>query len=224
MSFTGPPQQLSRSRRAALSAAVVLALVAGGCGSDDESVDDTSTTVEQSTSTERPTTSTGPSESTTTEADLSTSTTSSGAPVDPADQEIIDAYVAYWDARFAANSGVPNPQDPALARYATGAQLEAVIAETQKNLDAGEAFQPAPEPANFRRVTVVSVDGDRAEVQECFVDDGQVIERDTGAVLDDGVSTQSVIGNLRFVDGQWRVSGSKLVQQWEGVAGCALAS
>ncbi len=147
-----------------------------------------------------------------------------GAPVDPADQEIIDAYVAYWDARFAANSGVPNPQDPALARYATGAQLEAVIAETQKNLDAGEAFQPAPEPVNFRRVTVVSVDGDRAEVQECFVDDGQVIERDTGVVLDDGVSTQSVIGNLRFVDGQWRVSGSKLVQQWEGVAGCALAS
>jgi hypothetical protein len=99
-----------------------------------------------------------------------------------------------------------------------------VVAETQANLDEGRAFRAPPEPRNFRRVTVVSVEGDRAEVQECFVDDGQVIERDTGRVLNEAVSTQSVLGSLRRVDGQWRVSGSELVQRWEGVAGCALAS
>jgi len=139
-------------------------------------------------------------------------------------QEIIDNYLAYWEARFEANTGTPDPTDPALARFATGAQLEAVIAETKKNLDEGRAFRAASEPRNFRRVVVVSVEGDRAEVQECFVDDGQVIERATGRVLNDAVSTQSVLGTLRRVDGQWRVSGSDLVQRWEGVAGCALAS
>jgi hypothetical protein len=143
---------------------------------------------------------------------------------DPAHQEIIDAYVAYWDARFAANSGIPNPQDPALARYATGRQLEAVIAETQENLDAGRALQPSPDPVNFRRVTVVSVDGDSAVVQECFIDDGQVIESATGRVLNDTVATHSVQADLLRVDGQWRVSAATLIQRWEGVAGCALAT
>jgi hypothetical protein len=167
------------------------------------------------------------------DASIPSTTTSGGSslsaplqePVaDPAHQEIIGAYVAYWDARIVANSGVPNPQDPALARYATGRQLEAVIAETQENLDAGRALQPSPDPVNFRRLTVVSVDGDSAVVQECFVDDGQVIELATGRVLNDTVATHSVQADLLRVDGQWRVSAATLIQRWEGVAGCALAT
>jgi hypothetical protein len=145
-------------------------------------------------------------------------------PVDPAQQEIIDRYVAYWKARFAANTGTPNPHDPALTEFATGAQLDGVIAETQANLDAGRAFKDRPDPRNFRRVTVVSVSGDEAVVQECFVDDGLVIQRDTGAVINDTIATQNVRGELRRVDGEWRVSGSSLVQRWEGVGGCAAAS
>lgn len=137
---------------------------------------------------------------------------------------MIDSYVGYWDARFVANSGVPNPQHPALAQYATGRQLEAVIAETRENLDTGRALQASPNPVNFRRVTVVSVDGDSAVVQECFVDDGQVIERATGRVLNDTVATHSVQADLLRIDGQWRVSVATLVQRWDGVAGCALAS
>lgn len=48
-----------------------------------------------------------------------------------------------------------------------------VVAETQKNLDAGLAFKPRAKPANERRVTVISIKGDQAVVQECFVDDGR---------------------------------------------------
>ena len=145
-------------------------------------------------------------------------------PVDPAQQEIIVRYVAYWHARFAANAGTPNPHDPTLAELATGAQLDGVVAETQANLDAGRAFQERPDPKNFRKVTVVSVSGDDAVVQECFVDDGLVVQRDTGVVINDTIATQNVRGELRRVDGQWRVSGSSLVQRWEGVAGCAVAA
>lgn len=226
MSSTGQPQspRCAPPPLLALALVVLLALVAG-CGSDDDGATGSTTTLDRTTSTARSST-TGGTSGTTSSVSSSTPTSSdgSGTTLDLADQAIVDAYVGYWDARLAANTGTPNPQDPALTQYATGNQLEAVIAETQKNLDEGRAFQAAPNPANFRRVTVVSVDGDRAEVQECFVDDTQVVERSTGRVLNDAVSTQSVLGTLRLVDGSWRVSGSELVQRWEGVAGCALAS
>ncbi len=223
MSSTGQPQPPRSAPPPLLAIAFVALLVLlAGCGSDDDGATGSTTALDRTTSTARPSTTggaTGTSSSTT-----PTSTDGSATTLDPANQAIVDAYVGYWEARLAANTGTPNPQDPALAQYATGNQLEAVIAETQQNLDKGRAFQPAPNPANFRRVTVVSVDGDRAEVQECFVDDTQVVERSTGRVLNDAVSTQSVLGTLRLVDGSWRVSGSELVQRWEGVAGCALAS
>ncbi len=226
MSWTGLPQPTPRARSPLVAAAIAAALVlclGSSCGSDDETIGGTTTT-ERSTTSVRGTSSSGATTSPTTSTDSSTSVPTTDPAADPAHQEIIDAYVAYWDARFAANSGIPNPQDPALARYATGRQLEAVIAETQENLDAGRALQPSPDPVNFRRVTVVSVDGDSAVVQECFIDDGQVIESATGRVLNDTVATHSVQADLLRVDGQWRVSAATLIQRWEGVAGCALAT
>ena len=137
---------------------------------------------------------------------------------------MIDRYVGYWNARFNANAGVPNPDDPALRDFATGRQLDAVVAETQSNLDSGVAFERAAEPHNIQRVTVVEIDGDRAVVQECVVDDGLVVSRDTREVVDDSVSTHNVQAEMLRVDGVWKVSEARLLQQFEGVAGCALAS
>jgi hypothetical protein len=135
---------------------------------------------------------------------------------------VIDRYVGFWEARTAANTGVPNPAAPGLAEFATGDQLAAVVAETQANLDNGVAFRPADRPANIREVRVVSIEGDIAVVQECVVDDGLVVRRDTGEVVNDSVTTQSVRGELRRVDGAWRLAAATVIQFWEGVAGCAV--
>ncbi len=140
------------------------------------------------------------------------------------EDEIIARYVGYWDARFAANSGTPNPNDPALRQYATGAQLDAVLAETQTNLDQGLTFRRAANPADIQRVTVVEVNGDRAIVQECVVSDGVIVQRDSGEIVNDEVTTHNVRGEMQRVEGVWRVSAAQLVQRWEGVAGCAHAS
>ena len=184
--------------------------------------DETSTSRRASSTTSAaPTTPTVPPVST---APPTSTPPSGGDPVSAAEQEVIDRYIAFWDARFAANTGTPNPADPALSEHATGAQLEAVVAETQANLDQGLAFRARSDPADFREVTIISVTGDQAVVQECFVDDGLVIERATGDVVNDTIATQSVRGELQRVDGEWRVSSSRLIQRWEGVAGCALAS
>ncbi|MBK6856893.1 MAG: hypothetical protein IPG97_10195 [Microthrixaceae bacterium] len=208
-------------RRAVISAlCVALVLALAGCSDDDSDTAASSTTAADRTSTTASTSSTS-RDTTTTTTEATPVTT---APGTTAEQEVIDRYVGYWNARFNANAGVPNPDDPALRDFATGRQLDAVVAETQSNLDAGVAFERATEPHNIQRVTVVEIDGDRAVVQECVVDDGLVVSRDTGEVVDDSVSTHNVQAEMLRVDGVWKVSEARLLQQFEGVAGCALAS
>jgi hypothetical protein len=206
-----------------LPAGVVAAvLLLASCGGDDGP--DASPGPETTSTTNDRSTTSGLTSSTTSTARDSSTTTNTGTPASSAEQEIIDRYIAFWDARFAANSGTPNPNDPALAEYATGEQLTSVVAETQENFNEGLAFRARPDPADFRQVTVVSVEGDQAVVQECFVDDGLVIERATGDVVNDTIATHSVRGELARVEGEWRVSSTRLVQRWEGVNGCARAS
>lgn len=207
-------QSRAAHRRVMAAAALVLVVAVAGCGGDDAAAD---LERDGSTTTRRVTTSTTESPATSTMAPNSTV-------ADPLHQEIIDRYIGYWDARLAANSGTPNPGDPSLAEYATGEQLEMVTEETKDNLDQGLAFRPAVAPRNYRRVNVVSVDGDLAVVQECYVADGVIYRRDSGAIVNDEVATHNVRGELRLVDGKWRVAHTRLVQRWEGVDGCALAS
>lgn len=231
VSETGQPRRTPRpSARQVVAFAVVVALAAAGCGRGGDNASPAPTARSSASTSSAAAGTSMPGTTSTTAGEVSPtsnaeSPTSTGGPTTDHDrQAIIDAYVGYWRARFTANSGTPNPTDPALAEFATGNQLEAVVKETQANLDQGHAFRAAPNPANFRKVTLVSIDGDRAQVQECFVDDDQVIDRATGNLVDAAVTTQSVAGTLRFVNGRWKVSGTRLVQEWEGVAGCARAS
>lgn len=209
-----------RHRCGALVALVVLLCVGlVGCTDDDGATPSTSTTESR-----RSSTTTGATTSTTTTGSITPSTSGSTPSGQTVEDEIAARYIAYWDARFAANSGTPNPDDPALREYATGDQLDAVIAETRANLEQGLAFRPAEDPVDIQRVNVVEVQGDHAVVQECVVTDGVIFRRDTGEVVDGDVYTQNIRGELQRIDGVWRVSSARLIQQWEGVAGCAHAS
>ena len=199
--------------------AVLLAMVTIGCSDDDEATPSTTTTEQERSSTT--TEATGSTSTTTTPTTTTSAPTPGGEATE--EDEIVARYVGYWDARFVANSGTPNPDDPALRDFATGAQLDAVVAETQANLEQGLALRQADDPLDYQRVDVIEIEGDRAVVQECVVDDLVVVRRDTGAVVNDAIATHNVRGELLKVDGVWRVSQARLVQRWEGVAGCAAA-
>lgn len=198
-----------------LVVALALAVVAGACAGDDQS--------EPSRGEASPATSATTTivETSTTEVTTTTSPAPSGRSVE---DEIVARYIGYWDARFAANSGTPDPDDPGLREFATGVQLDAVVAETQTNLEQGLAFRLAENPADYQLVTVLRVNGDRATVQECVVSDGVIIRRDSGEVVNDDVATHNVRAEMQRVAGAWRVSAAELLQRWEGVAGCAHAS
>lgn len=208
-------------RRHASGRVIALAVLVGlgvvGC-SDDAATPSTS-----STDSRRSSTTTDTADSTSTTESITTSTSASPAGGQRAEGEIVARYIGYWDARFAANSGIPNPDDLALRDFATGAQLEAVITETRANLEQGFALRRADDPVDFQQVQVIEVDGDGAVVQECVVDDEVVIRRDSGEVVNAAIATHNVRGELQKVDGVWRVSEARLVQRWEGVAGCASA-
>jgi hypothetical protein len=189
---------------------VVAALAVAACtGSNgQQAADDTTTT------TAGPTTETTAGPTTTTAADEEL------AP----EEQVAQAYLRFWEVRLEANGEPPDPEHPALAQVATGEQLENVIAETRRRLEQGLAVRP-PEPSvASHEVTVLRVGDTDAELQDCFVNDGIVYRIETGETIDDSVVTRSVSARMELVDGQWRLARATVLQEWEGVAGCALAA
>ena len=198
----------ARPRCRSTFVAAVALLLAACSGSGDEIVEPASTTSRAPTSASTTFTST---------------TTSPSGGHQPEEQDLVQRYIGFWDARLAANEAPPNPDDPALPEFATGPQLDNVVAETRRRLDDGLALRAADPSRTSHDVTVIGQTADRAELQDCFVNDGIVYRTNTGEVVDDSVVTRSVSADMVLVDGVWKLERATVVQQWEGIAGCALA-
>jgi len=172
-------------------------------------------------STDTPTTTTEP---TTTSSTSGTSTTTTADPGTSPEDQATSAYLRFWDVRLEANGDPPDPDHPDFATVATGEQLDNVIAETRDRLEQGLALR-SPEPSvASHEVRVVRIDASTAELQDCFVNDGIVFRTSTGEIVDDSVVTRSVAAVMESVDGEWKLARATVIQQWEGVAGCAAAS
>lgn len=191
---------------------IALVLVATACSGDDAASSPPDASADRSSSS-----------STTTIAPATSSTASSSSATQSVDDEIVARYLGFWDARLAANSGTPDPDAAALRDFATGAQLDTVIAETQQRLDDGLALREADPSRSEHSVSVVSTSADRAELQDCFVNDGVVYRAGTGEVIDGSVVTRNVTALMVFEQGAWKLERATVIQEWEGVAGCALA-
>lgn len=137
--------------------------------------------------------------------------------------EIVARYNQFWEVRFEANRHPVNPSDPRFGQYATGQQLDNLLTETRQRRDQGLAIRRPDQSVAQRRVKVVDVLAESATLQECSINDGVVYRVSTGQVVDDSVVTRSVVATMRRVDGAWKLAETRVVQQWEGVAGCALS-
>lgn len=150
-------------------------------------------------------------------------TTSAPAEAQP-EAEIAARYRQFWEVRFEANRDPVNSADPRFAQYAVGKQLDNVITETRQRRDQGLAIR-RPNPSVYqRRVRIVKVEDDTATLQDCVTNDGVVYRVATGEVVDDSVQTRSLEASMRRVDGVWKLAETRVLQEWEGVAGCARSS
>jgi hypothetical protein len=193
----------------------LLTVGAAACGSNDG--DDSVDGVER-----QPTTTAEATSTTTAPEDVTTTSEGSSVVVDESgsvEDQIIARYIAFWDARFAANSP-PDPDDPDLAEYACCEQLDQVRTETEGHQDSNLEFRLPDDPLDRRWVEVVAIEGDEATVQECVVVDTVVVESGSGDVVSDSVTTYNVRGEMRLVVGAWRLAAAVEVQSWEGAAGC----
>lgn len=190
-------------------------LMLGACSGDDDDRGLGTTT-----------TSTTSSTTTTSEPTSTTSSTTSESTDPSSDEEaqILDRYLAFWDARFEANTDPVNPDDERLADLATGAQLDNVREETRKRAEAGLAFRRPDDSITERRPRIVKIDGDVATIQDCAINDGIIYRVDSGEIVNDDIVTQNVDATMRLIDGVWKLERASLLQEWEGVAGCANSS
>lgn len=138
-----------------------------------------------------------------------------------ADDVVLASYVAAMDAYTAAVADPPNPEDPTLADHV----MDPLLTEFRNTATQWKGFGQAvryPDPTVHRTELIsVEVDGDRAALEVCSVDDSILYEPATGRVLNDDVSTNHIRATLVLDGDQWLLSERERVEQWEGVAGCA---
>ena len=65
------------------------------------------------------------------------------------------------------------------------------------------------------------MNGDKATLEACSVDDGIVYEPATGKVLNNQVTTALDKATMTRVVGIWKLATRSQLEKWQGVAGCA---
>jgi hypothetical protein len=211
VALTGSCSRGLGGRQGQLNAAGVLAwaflVLAAMTGCRGDSGETTATPIPPPSTTAAPPSSTVPAMATT---------------LDPA-AEVVARYRQFWDVRFDANRDPVNPADPRFAQLAVDPQLANVVTETRQRREQGLALRRPDPSVTQRRVKVVEMTTDTATLQDCATNDGIVYRVATGQVLDDSVVTRSVSATMRRVDGTWRLAEARVLQEWKGVAGCALS-
>lgn len=196
----GPPPPGGGGHRSLVAALVVLVLLAGAVAAVLVTRDGSSTSSSEELATEaqRPKTD---------------------------EEKIVENVKNYYRVDDEAFEG-PDPNHPLYSVYAAGPQLQAAVDAARKAQQQNLAGRKPPNSITEQRVTVVSIEGDRARIRVCDIDDGQIVRADTGKPAYDYppgfVVTALMTGEMIRESGTWKVWSLKQEQRWEGLAGCAI--
>ncbi len=142
-------------------------------------------------------------QATTTPPTTSTTATEPTSTTFGEDQEVLDAYVAFWNDGYLVAADPMDPTHPALAAHATGEQLETLERAFLARQANGEVIRGTLD----LRPRVVSVVGDTATVRDCYMDDTGVYDATTGERRDTATGVRHLISATLVVDGDaWKVS------------------
>jgi hypothetical protein len=183
----------------ALLAATVLAVLAACSGGGSTTASSTSSTSQSSSSSVA-------------------TTTSTSSPATP-EEAVKAAYLAYWkmvDRLVAA----PNSNDSEIAEKAVDPALSNLRDTLSTDAAKGETRRIPVGGRYSHRLDSVSIANGSAEIVDCHVDD-KVVYSASGVVLDDATSTGRLKASLVLAGDRWLVSNVQVLEQYDGIAGCA---
>lgn len=131
-----------------------------------------------------------------------------------------DAYVAFEEA-VAAAGAIPDPDSPALRETATGQALAEAVEQLRAWQLSGRVARAVGPVTDGVRVTGASLTTEGARVRACHVNDDQVVIADSGQVVNADVVTRLYDVTVVKEGDRWKVSQLRVIERWEGVAGCA---
>jgi hypothetical protein len=139
----------------------------------------------------------------------------------PAQQEVVDAYLAAVDAELQAGEAA-DPESPQLVASHTGHALEQLQATYGNDRAAGRRSKlPSDTRFHVDVLAVERMDGDSALVTSCIVDDTVVFVASSGSVVNDTLAAVLLDTTLVREDGRWKVSDRQTQSTREGSTQCA---
>lgn len=127
------------------------------------------------------------------------------------DQEVLDAYVAFWNDGYLEAADPMDPTNPALAAHSTGSQLETLERAFLARQTNGEVIRGTLD----LQPRVVSVVGETATVRDCYLDETGIYDEATGERRDAATGVRHLItATLVVEDETWKVSN--LDQEGDG--------
>ncbi len=141
-------------------------------------------------------------------------------PPDPT-RAVLAAYQEFWRVWLEANDP-PDPNDPDLARVSTGGQLALSRREIERNRSSDVVFRLASPSRADHKPVMLEMTASTATIRDCSLDDGVVVDRTTGKVLNADVVTYLWKVTLIRQGGRWKVEDNTRVGKWQGESDCGL--
>jgi hypothetical protein len=132
---------------------------------------------------------------------------------------VLAAYQGYWDTVSAAGEEA-DPGHAALEDYASDAALAGVTESLDRLRELGRVTELPIASRTQHQATILNIDGDRAVLTDCSIDDGMLVDRTSGRVLNDAIATWSYRVSLARAGGRWRVSYVEVVDKKDGATSC----
>jgi hypothetical protein len=133
----------------------------------------------------------------------------------PEQQAVVDTYLA-WDRAFNEASTMEKPDFTDMAKYAYGDLLvKNKLLLTSRSSD-GRQARPGVNGLTRTEVYRYGERNGKSYIDFCSVDDYVVFRRADGHVIDDEVQTRRGGAQVEQVSGQWKVTGTEIVQRWPG--------
>jgi hypothetical protein len=132
--------------------------------------------------------------------------------------EVEAAYLAYWEMNERL-AGAPDPADPEIERLSMGSAKDRLVSGITGFVTKGQTVRF--NDAYAHEILSIDLMGDKAQLQDCHVDDATIVDAETGEEIQSAVATNHLDVTLTRTSEGWKISGVERIGIWEGVTACA---